>query len=94
MSTIELRHANHGYFAVDAKVLSRAIFAHGSSSLHYVRTQAAGCAGYPEPGAAWLGVTALDDCTLVEALIIWVDSGNHLWHDANVEDQAAQIREF
>jgi hypothetical protein len=65
----------HGYFEVDAEVLSRAIVKMGSASLSYVRSQAAGAAGY---GANYLGIqTALDDCTLIEALVIWVESGNH-----------------
>ena len=75
-ATIALTNA-HGTFEVDAEVLSRAVFALGSASPIFVRREAAGHAGYPEPDAAWLGATALDDCSLIEALIIWVESGNH-----------------
>jgi hypothetical protein len=75
--TIALRHPAHGLFEVDPQVLTRAVAAHGSSSLNFVRTRAAEAAGYAEHPNAWLGVTPLDDCSLIEALIIWVESGNH-----------------
>lgn len=64
----------HGRYEVDAEVLTRAVAAVGAASVTWVRAQAAGCAGYPE---GQFGFTALDDCTLIEALIIWVESGNH-----------------
>lgn len=75
-ATITLTNA-HGTFEVDAEVLTRAVYALGSASTIHVRREAAGHAGYPEVPDAWLGATALDDCTLIEALIIWVESGNH-----------------
>lgn len=77
MMTIVLESPAHGTYRVDPEVLSRAIFRYGAASLPWVRAQAAGHAGYPEDPNAFLGVTPLDDCTLIEALIIWVDSGNH-----------------
>lgn len=72
---IVLNHPAHGRFEVDPEVLSVAVARFGSASVTYVRHQAAGAAGY-EP--TFLGLyTDLDDCTLIEALIIWVESGNH-----------------
>lgn len=67
---------NHGRFEVDPKVLSRAVAQVGSATAFFVRKEAAGAAGYPQPDLMF-GKTGLDDCTLIEALIIWVESGNH-----------------
>lgn len=74
-STITLVHPAHGQFKVDADVLSLAVAQLGSASLGWLRAQAAGHAGYPEQPFSW--VTALDDCSRIECLIIWVESGNH-----------------
>lgn len=83
MTTISLTN-EHGLFEVDADTLSKAVAQLGSASLQYVRQQAAGHAGYPEE---WLGLTtALDDCTLIEALIIWVESGNHTFANASTPE--------
>lgn len=73
MATISLTNA-HGLFEVDAEVLDRAVFALGAASVGFVRAQAAGAAGYAELP---FGLTALDDCSRLEALVIWVESGNH-----------------
>lgn len=70
---VQLRNA-HGFFEVDAEVLDRAVFRLGAASTVLVRTEAAGAAGHPELP---FGATALDDCTRIEALIIWIESGNH-----------------
>lgn len=70
----------HGLFEVDPEVLQRAIASLGSASVTYVRQQAAAHAGYPATSAVpWVAAltTALDDCNVVECLIIWVESGNH-----------------
>lgn len=78
MSQVTLNHPHHGTYTVDTAVLDTAVIRYGNASLMYVRKQAAGCCGYPEHQNAWLtGETALDDCTLIECLIIWIESGNH-----------------
>lgn len=66
----------HGRFEVDAEVLSRAIFQVGAASLDWIRNQAAGACGFdPNP------ITGLfhdfDDLSRAEALIAWIESGNH-----------------
>ena len=75
-ATISLTNA-HGLFEVDADTLTRAMVAKGNASLTYLRREAAGHAGYPESEVSYLGITALDDCSAIECLIIWVESGNH-----------------
>jgi hypothetical protein len=67
----------HGLFEVDAEVLSRAVAARGSASLTYLRREVAGAAGYDLPDNPFDLTTPLDDCSLIEVLIIWVESGNH-----------------
>lgn len=65
----------HGTYTVDPDVLSRAVERIGSASLFHIRQEAAAAAGYTPTG---LGVyTDLDDCTRIEAIIVWVESGNH-----------------
>lgn len=76
---LKINIAEHGLFTVDPVILSRAVAALGSASPLYVRQMASGHAGYGEHPDALIGRTALDGCTLIECLIIWVDSGNHSW---------------
>lgn len=75
-ATIALHHPAHGLFEVDPEVLTRAVARLGSASVRFVRREAAGHAGYFMNDEVF-GTTPLDDCSLIEALIIWVESGNH-----------------
>lgn len=78
MSEIVLVHPNHGTFRVDADSLQKAVEKYGSASEFFVREQTCGHVGFPMPDK-FLGVTALDDCSVIECLIIWVESGNFVF---------------
>jgi hypothetical protein len=74
-ATISLTNA-HGLFAgIDPTVLHRAMIATANRSLPLLRAQAAGCTGFPEVEVG--APTPYDDCTWIEVLIIWIESGNH-----------------
>lgn len=66
----------HGAFRVDPEVLSRAIEAKGLASIEFLRHEAAGAMGFT-PNAITGTFDDLDDCTRIEVLIAWVESGNH-----------------
>lgn len=76
-ATISLTNA-HGLFAgIDPTTLARAIAATKHRSLALLRSQAAGCCGHSDYD--WVAGEAgpYDDCTRIEVLIIWIESGNH-----------------
>jgi len=74
-ATIALTNA-HGLFKVTPQALNRAIAATAARSTDLLRSQAAGHVGYGEfePGAI---NNPLEDCSRLEVLIIWIESGNH-----------------
>lgn len=68
----------HGLFdGVSASVLDRALEATRFRSIDLLRYQAATCCGHPDYDFAAGEAGPLDDCTRVEVLIIWIESGNH-----------------
>lgn len=75
-ATISLTNA-HGLFTVEVPVLNRAIAATKHRSTELIRSQAAGCTGFPEYD--WIAGEAgpYDDCSRLEVLIAWIESGNH-----------------
>jgi hypothetical protein len=73
-ATITLKN-DHGYFEVDAEVLNKVVFKYGDYYLPHVRKWAADCCGHSvQPD----GTTAFDDCSRIECLIMWVESGNYV----------------
>lgn len=73
-ATISLTNA-HGLFEVSVRTLLRAQVATASRSNALLKVQAAGHCGYGdfEVGAP----NPLDDCSKLEVLIMWIESGNH-----------------
>jgi hypothetical protein len=76
-ATISLRHPLHGLFEVDSHILTRAMDATKYRSTDLIRVQACGFCGYGEFDIFAGEKTPLDDCTRLEVLIIWIESGNH-----------------
>jgi hypothetical protein len=74
-ATISLRHPAHGLFEVPVRVLNRALEATKFCSDALIRHQAAGHCGYGEFDID--APNPLDDCSRLEVLIIWIESGNH-----------------
>lgn len=75
-ATISLTNA-HGLFAeVPVRILDRALAATAHRSDDLIRSQAAGHIGYGEflPGDF---LNPLTDCSRLEVLIQWIESGNH-----------------
>jgi len=65
----------HGLFTVEVSILNRALIATANRSDALLRIQAAGHCGYGE--FAMGDATPLDDCSRLEVLIAWIESGNH-----------------
>lgn len=76
-ATISLTNA-HGLFAdIPVAVLNRAIAATKYRSTDLIRSQAAGCCGFPEYD--WIAGEAgpYDADSRIEVLMMWIESGNH-----------------
>jgi hypothetical protein len=73
-ATLSLTNA-HGLFEVPVRTLTRALAATKHRSDALIRIQACGHCGYGEFDIE--GPTPLDDCSRLETLIIWIESGNH-----------------
>ena len=75
-ATITLNNT-HGAFTVQVAVLNRAIAATKFRSDELIRHQAAGCTGFDDYD--WIAGEAgpYDDCSRLEVLIAWIESGNH-----------------
>jgi hypothetical protein len=71
-ATITLTNA-HGLHTASVAVLNRAMIATANRSDDLLRRQAAGHCGFAE--ADW--DLAYADCSRIEVLIAWIDSGNH-----------------
>ena len=75
---IVLTHPAHGVFVLDEDRINKLTLAVrdvGDASLGYVRRHTAAACGHDE--SVW--DTALNDCTLIDCLIMWIESGNHPW---------------
>lgn len=76
-ATLSLTNA-HGLFAgIDPKVLDRALKATTFRADTLIRHQAATACGHPDYDWMAGAPGPLDDCTRIEVLMIWIESGNH-----------------
>lgn len=75
-ATISLTNA-HGLFEVPVYLLNRAMAATKFRSDELIRHQAAGHTGAGDYD--WIAGEAgpYDDCSRLEVLVIWIESGNH-----------------
>lgn len=69
MASIKLLHPAHGNFTADSAKVQAALIHTASMNTNDLREVVAGHVGY-DPGQ-------LDDCSWVEVVIIWIESGNH-----------------
>jgi hypothetical protein len=67
-STIALTNA-HGLFKADSAKVNNAMLHTNDMSFTAIRALVTGSCGYDANG--------LDDCSWLELMIIWVESGNH-----------------
>lgn len=65
----------HGLFEVEVRTLSRAIAATRHRSDALIRIQTAAHCGYGDFDIE--DSTPLDNCSRIELLAIWIESGNH-----------------
>ena len=74
----------HGLYVLDTdeKIadLNKMMKRLANASEYFVREQASGAMGYPNDWNDWtikLGVTPLDDVSILEVFIMWIESGNY-----------------